>query len=144
MAKTLFDLANSLEKRAANLPLKVSGVAVSTAFAIIDDLSKVTPVDTSQAVSNWQVALGGKVGSKIPPHYPGEAGSTKAASSKQTREKARNVLQSKRPGVTIFISNVLPYIRRLNDGYSNQAPAGFVERSRLIGVKHIKKSKIRF
>lgn len=144
MAKTLFDLANSLEKRAAELPTKVSGVAVSTALAVIDDLSKVTPVDTSQAVSNWQVSLGAKVGSKIPPHYPGESGSTKAPSSKQTREKARNVLQSKQPGVTIFISNVLPYIRRLNDGYSKQAPAGFVERSALIGRKHIKKAKLRF
>lgn len=144
MAKTLFDLANSLEKRAANLPKKISGVAVSTAIAIIDDLSKVTPVDTSQAVSNWQVSLGSKNNSKLPPHFPGESGSTKSPSSKQTREKARIVLQSKQPGVTIFISNVLPYIRRLNDGYSAQAPAGFVERSRLIGIKHIKKSKIRF
>ena len=144
MAKTLFDLAKSLEKRAAELPTKVSGVAVSAALAIIDDLSKVTPVDTSQAVSNWQVSLGSKTSSKLPPHLPGERGSTKSPSSKQTREKARIVLQSKRPGVTIFISNVLPYIRRLNDGYSKQAPAGFVERSRLIGKKTIKKSKIRF
>ncbi len=144
MAKTLFDLANSLEKRAANLPKKVSGVAVSTALAIIDDLSKVTPVDTSQAVSNWQVSLASKTNSKIPPHYPGEHGSTKTPSSKQTREKARSVLQSKQPGVTIFISNVLPYIRRLNDGYSAQAPAGFVERAALIGRKTVKKSKIRF
>lgn len=30
---------------------------------------------------------------------------------------------------TIFISNNLPYIRRLNEGHSQQAPAGFVEDS---------------
>lgn len=144
MAKTLFDLADSLEKRAADLPLKVSGVAVSTAVVIVARLAIDTPVDTSQAVSNWQVTLGNKVNDKIPPHFPGEMGSTRGPSSKTTMQNAVNVLQNKRPGVTIFISNVLPYIRRLNDGYSKQTPAGFVERSVLIGRKHLKKTKIKF
>jgi hypothetical protein len=144
MARTLLNLANSLEKRAADLPKKVSGVAVSTALAIVNDLANVTPVDTSQAISNWQVSLGSKIDSKIKPHYPGEKGSTKTPSGNVTRENARNVLQSKAPGVTIYISNSLPYIRRLNDGYSNQAPAGFVERAVLIARKQVKRKKIKF
>ena len=35
----------------------------------------------------------------------------------------------------IFISNNLPYAKRLNDGYSGQAPANFVERAIKRAVK---------
>lgn len=144
MTKTLLDLANNLEKRAANLQAKGCRVAVSAALSIIDDLSNITPVDTSKAVSNWQVTLGSKTDARLNPHYPGEYGSTKSPSSKATRDNARNVLQSKKPGVTIYISNTLPYILELNEGSSRQAPAGFVQRSVLIGRKFVRKAKIRF
>jgi len=144
MAKTLLDLANSLEQRAAKLDSEACRVAVSVAETIIADLAYRTPVDTSQALSNWQVTLGSKVDNKIPPHYPGEGGSTRNSSAQATIDAGCNILRSKRPGVTIYISNVLPYIRRLNDGYSKQAPAGFVERAVLIGRKMIKKAKLRF
>lgn len=142
--RTLLELADSLEKRAAKLDDEACRVAIHTAETIVADLAYKTPVDTSQALSNWQVSIGSPVDSKIPPYYPGEGGSTRNASAQATIDAARNTLKSKRPGVTIFISNVLPYIRRLNDGYSKQAPAGFVERSVLIGRNVIKKAKLRF
>lgn len=144
MAKTLLDLANSLEQRAAKLDDEACRVAVSVAETILGDLVYKTPVDTSQALSNWQVTLASKIDNKIPPYYPGEGGSTRNSSAQAALENGRNILRSKRPGVTIYISNVLPYIRRLNDGYSKQAPAGFVERAVLIGRKTIKKAKLRF
>lgn len=144
MSKSLLDLANSLEQRAAKLDDEACRVAVYIAETIVADLAYKTPVDTSQALSNWQVSLGSPVDSKIPPYYPGEGGSTRNSSAQSTIDTAKNLLKQKRPGVTIYISNVLPYIRRLNDGYSKQAPAGFVERAVLIGRKTIKKAKLRF
>jgi hypothetical protein len=143
MAKGLLDLATSLEKKAKAIDEAASKLAVDTALTIVGDLAYKTPVDTSQALSNWQVSLGSPVDSKIPPYYPGEGGSTRNSSAQSTIDAAKNALKQKRPGVTIYISNVLPYIRRLNDGYSKQAPAGFVERAVLIGRKMRKNFKIK-
>lgn len=144
MAKGLLDLAASLEKKAKAIDEAASKLAVGTALTIVGDLAFKTPVDTSQALSNWQVSLGSPVDSKIPPYYPGEGGSTRNSSAAETINQARKILAGKKPGQRIFITNVLPYIRRLNDGYSKQAPAGFVERAVLIGRKMIKKAKLRF
>ncbi len=65
------------------------------------------------------------------------------ASAAETINQARAVLATKKPGQKIYITNNLPYIRRLNDGYSKQAPAGFVERAVLIGRKMRKNFKIK-
>lgn len=144
MARTLLDLAISLERRVDKLDKQASDAAVQVTLTILGDLVYVTPVDTSQALSNWQVELNDPASDKIPPYYPGEQGSTQRASAQATIQAARAVLRGKKPGDKIYLSNVLPYIRRLNDGYSAQAPAGFVERAALLGRKHAKKVKIEF
>jgi hypothetical protein len=92
-----------------------------------------TPVDTSQALSNWQVGLNSPVDDRIPPLVPGQKGSTQAASSTAALAIAEQTLLLKKAGETIYISNALPYIRRLNDeGYSPQSDH-FVERAVLAG-----------
>lgn len=131
----LLQLAKRLEKTAAGLDKQASDVAVKAATAILKDLVTVTPVDTSQALSNWQIGLGEAPSGKLPPYSPGLGGSTADKSAAAAIRAGIAILQKKKPGVTIFITNNLPYIRRLNDGYSKQAPAGFVERSALIGRK---------
>lgn len=131
----LLDLAKRLERTAKELDQKASDAAVEAATAIVKDLVTVTPVDTSQALSNWQVGLGEPPAGKVAPYFPGLGGSTADKSAAAALRAAIAVLQKKKPGVTIFITNNLPYIRRLNEGYSRQAPAGFVERAVLIGRK---------
>lgn len=143
MARTLLDLAISLERRIDKLDEEASKAAVQVALTILGDLVYVTPVDTSQALSNWQVSLEKPASDSIPPYYPGEQGSTQRASAQAALDAARAVLRGKKPGDTIYLSNVLPYIRRLNDGYSAQAPAGFVERAALLGRKQARKVKIK-
>lgn len=143
MAKGLLDLAASLEKKAKAIDEAASKLAVDTALTIVGDLAFKTPVDTSQALSNWIVTLETPSSDKIKPHFPGEGGSTQRASAAETLNSAKLVLRNKKPGQAIFITNNLPYIRRLNDGYSAQAPAGFVERAVLIGRKMRKKFKIK-
>lgn len=143
MAKGLLDLAASMERKAKAIDAAASQLAVETAQTIVGDLAFKTPVDTSQALSNWIVTLDAPSDNKIKPHFPGEGGSTQKASAAETINQARKVLSAKRPGQKIYITNNLPYIRRLNEGYSKQAPAGFVERSVLIGRKMKKKFKIK-
>ena len=143
MAKGLLDLATSLEKKAKAIDEAASKLAVDTALTIVGDLAFKTPVDTSQALSNWIVTLETPSSDKIKPHFPGEGGSTQRASAAETMNNARAILAKKKPGQKIYITNNLPYIRRLNEGYSKQAPAGFVERAVLIGRKMRKNFKIK-
>jgi|ERR1044072_121137 hypothetical protein len=142
MARTLIDLAEVLETKAKELDKNVSDIAVRVALTIIYELAYRTPVDTSQAISNWQVTLGAPASNTILPHYPGKFGSTYSASAAETVSIARLVLKTKKPGQAIFISNNLPYIKKLNDGSSTQAPAGFIERAILLGRKQLSNAKV--
>src|ERR1044072_8825569 len=36
---------------------------------------------------------------------------------------------------TVYIANSVPYIRRLNDGWSTQAPAGFIDAAVQVGIR---------
>lgn len=143
MANDLLGLADRLERKAKSIEKSASQTAVDTALAIVGDLAYKTPVDTSEALSNWIVTLDSPATQRISPHYPGEGGSTQRASAAETINNAKAVLKNKKPGQTIFITNNAPYIRKLNDGSSAQAPAGFVERAALLGRKMIAKFKIK-
>lgn len=50
-------------------------------------------------------------------------------------EKITAALVSYKLSDTINISNNLPYIRRLNEGHSKQAPANFVEKAVMVGKR---------
>ena len=143
MAKGLLDLAASMEKKARAVEEAACKLAVETAQTIVGDLTFKTPVDTSQALSNWIVTLDSPSTQTVKPHFTGEGGSTQRASAAETINQARAILAKKKPGRKIYITNNLPYIRRLNDGYSKQAPAGFVERSVLIGRKMRRNFKLK-
>lgn len=143
MAKrTLLDLANMLERIPDKIEKEASNVAVRVALTIVNDLVYVTPVDTSQAISNWQVELNSPVDSKISPHFPGLLGSTANASAVAAYQLAKSILETKKPGEKIYISNVLPYINKLNDGSSTQQARGFVQRAVLLGRLQVEKLKV--
>lgn len=91
----------------------VKRIARVTVIELIDR----TPVDTGQAASNWQVGLGA-----FPPGP--KLGFTNIPAA---RALALAMIEQRQAGQNVYISNLLPYIGRLNAGYSAQAPAGFVE-----------------
>lgn len=134
MARSLNDLANYLERLAIRLPEQRSNeLSKRAATVILTDLVAVTPVDTSKAISNWQVSLGSPSHIILPPYVPGKGGSTALASKDAALAVGKQIIEAKGPEQALFISNALPYIRRLNEGWSKQAPAGFVERAILLG-----------
>ena len=122
---TLQDLAKRMEAAAKELPDKVNEVSKKVATGITEYLATETPVDTSRALSNWQVGLGGPVRYEIEPHFPGFNGYTASPSSKQTILEAVAELDKKKPGETVYISNNVDYIEELNLGKSPQADPGF-------------------
>lgn len=139
MARNLLDLAQSLEAKAKAIDKTVSDMAVKVAMNLLNTLVYRTPVDTSAALSNWQVRLDSPAMNFIQPYVPGYNGYTQTASAAQTLLVGNAVLENKKPGQTIYISNSTPYIRKLNSGSSRQAPAGFVEASVLVARKTMPK-----
>ena len=121
-----------MDARAAALNSVGHELAKRKALAIISYLVRVTPVDTSRAMSNWQVALNTPVVAPRGAFFVGKKGSSYDASADTTMLFAQAVLQTKKPGDTIYISNVLPYIKYLDQGTSTQFPGGFQDGARLI------------
>jgi hypothetical protein len=135
---TLKGLAARMNARADDLDEEASAAAVSVALTIVGSLAFDTPVDTSKAISGWQIGLGSPVPTQRGAFFPGERGSTFRASAQATVADARNVLANKVPGQPIYISNPLPYIRRLNAGWSKQHPGAFVEAAVMRGREHLR------
>lgn len=132
---TLIDLAKRMRKLKKNVEKSASKRAVNIATAILDELTLETPVDTSKAVSNWQVGLGSPVDVELEAHVEGILGTTGAQSASITRESGKSILAKKKPGVPIYISNTTSYVRELNEGKYNN----FVERAVFSGKLKAKK-----
>ena len=96
----------------------VNGDARAAALSLLTGLVKTTPVDTGRAKGNWFVSTGAPNRSVDKERRAGQANS-----------QGQQVILSaeKEDFPTITISNNLPYIQRLNDGHSTQAPKKFVE-----------------
>lgn len=129
MGRTLKDLAKSMRARADAVETSASRLAVIGAKAAVEALVYVTPVDTSEHLSNWQVFIGSPGSDPLPPYFIGRQGSTQSASAREAIEQALIQLGRKQPGQRIFISNLGPAIVMLDQGWSSQFPGGFVPRA---------------
>lgn len=139
MARNLLDLANSIKKRKKELAILSSETSKKVAFQMLKHLTLVTPVDTSKALSNWQLSIGEPAQSEREAFFLGSKGSTKFASASKTVAEASSVLKSKKPGQSIWISNLADYIVDLNNGSSRQHPGGFVDSALIVGRETLKK-----
>lgn len=140
---TLQSLADDMRKVARNVETMASDAAVEVAKTILADVTVRTPVDTSKAASNWQASISEPVNSEIDAYNPGVAGSTAQSSVDEAYRAGVSVMQAKKSGESIFISNVTQYIEYLNRGSSTQAPAGFVERAVMLGKNKLKDIEVR-
>lgn len=143
-------LANNAQARFANY------LAIAVADAIIKELAASTPADTGTAISNWRVSLNTPLGDVIPAHVPSPKGrvkngvwqhtvdplTTMGANAPDTISNAQNVLQNKQPGQIVYITNNVEYILLLDGGSSDQIPANFVERARIVGEGVLKQQSI--
>lgn len=136
---TLLDLAKRLEGIAATVDERGNEAKKKVATVIIKDLIPATPVDTSRALSNWIVTNGQANNFSILPHVSGHFGSTRGPSMSAALADAMQQIAKAKPGVPLFITNNLRYIRDLNTGTSKQAPSGFVERSVMLGRNALKR-----
>jgi hypothetical protein len=83
-----------------------------TALILYGELVKNTPVDTGRAKANWNIDIN----------------TVDTSKTENTTSQHKNITKTKITD-TVFVSNHLPYIERLDQGYSQQAPSGFVDQS---------------
>lgn len=75
-----------------------------------------SPVDSGAARSNWLASVG----------FPDA--STTDVDIQGAINKGAAVIAGAGDYETIYISNNLPYIQRLNEGWSQQAPSGYIDK----------------
>lgn len=97
----------------------VAGVAADIGRAVTGRVADATPVDTTHAKTNWIPSVG-------TPHE-GVAGSKEDPSSVEQSVGLAQLQSYRLEQGDIFVTDDVDYIERLNEGSSDQAPAGFVE-----------------
>lgn len=85
---------------------------------LLNGLTRVTPVDTGRARGNWFVGINTSIRSIDNERRAAQA----VVNGVKVIDRAKTLDYPE-----IVLSNNLPYIERLNDGYSTQAPKKFVE-----------------
>ena len=105
---------DSLAKYCAKAGDKVELVVRKTAIQLQASMIEKSPVDTGRFKSNWQCGLGNA------------NADTSAAANSDALGRTTTVIAGYKPGQTIWLTNHLPYAKRLENGWSKQAPAGMV------------------
>lgn len=149
-----------MQKRAKDFPVAAARLTRTIASVIGEDVVRETPVDTGSARSNWIMLVGQIANYTIPAYVPypkthqsayayragqAAAGHVHALGTGDKEEQGNLVaalsqhfeaIRSYDPSkdTTIYLSNHLPYIGRLNLGSSPQTAAGFVNRAVEKGV----------
>jgi hypothetical protein len=155
---TLRQAASRLEKISTALEADVNQLATDIVSGVAGELARNTPVDTALARSNWITSTGAPHVGVLFPYKPypsrysrGPRGGRRTGGNFRERintnsviEQARVAMIRRRPDETIYITNNVDYIGHLNDGKSQQAPAGFVQRAVIVGSSNaIRKFKFR-
>lgn len=119
------------------IDVAIENVVKAVTLGITDELIETTPVDVGWARANWVPSIGAPA-----------PGSPIARSTQEREAAAPGAQASQAAGIAsvagyklnrgaVFISNNVPYLKELNEGSSQQAPANFIEASIDRGVAGI-------
>lgn len=111
-----------------NVELILAETVVETAATVIF----ATPVDTGRARNSWLTGVNSAPSGFGAPK-PGGTDASAMATSVATTLRVDDV------GVIV---NNLPYIKKLNNGSSKQAPAGFVQKAAQTAVRAIRSRRL--
>lgn len=133
----LNQFGDKIKRVAVDVPKNADEIVRKVALAADQTIAMATPVDTGRARANWQVGIGAAPGGTV--EYSG--GGAGAASYAIGAAQSVVTTYKGQPG-GIWLVNNLPYIQRLNEGWSAQAPAKFVEQAIDTAVTAIRDSKV--
>lgn len=107
------DLRKLCDKAQGRLDLVVRKTALELQTSIV----MMSPVDTGRFRGNWQMGFNA---------INADTNSAEDKSGGAAIARTAAALSKWKPGDTIFLTNSLPYARRLEYGWSKQAPQGMV------------------
>lgn len=130
---TMVHLSRTIQEN-ADKKVRMCALAMDTALVMA------TPVDTGKARSNWQVSIGQPEYGVREAYVPGKGQSTIGVCTQAALDHGKAIIMqynSNTQSKEIWISNPVPYIGKLNNGHSAQAPSGFVEKAIMVGINAI-------
>lgn len=140
---SLSGFANNMRRRGRRVETQANRVKREVALIADREVVLETPVDTGRARSNWIVSLNAPVVTPREPYSPGEKlGKGERLNAQAAIQQGTERIVVAAPGQDIYISNNVNYIGRLNEGYSAQAPAGFVQSAVARAVAHVRKARL--
>lgn len=139
----LKSLARRMQKLEITIAKEANRIAQVVATEMLKELVLGTPVDTSQALSNWQVGLGAGNYTTRLPFYLGFRGSTQGQSASQAISVGISQIAKKKPGQPLHLTNALDYIEGLEDGSISRQPGGFVARAMAVGKYTVLNSNLK-
>lgn len=103
-------------------------VVLRTHATLVSNPPAGTPIDLGWASANWFISVGGPTTGNGGQLDADNLAAVWAREGQQASSVARFVTgYDYTNGQTVHIGNNVPYINRLNNGWSGQAPAGFVD-----------------
>ena len=128
---SLKGFARRIKNRAKQVEEGVNRVIKDAAIGVDQTVVLATPVDTGRARANWRTSLGSPIREATEDtNWGGELAASVAT------------IKGRKTDENIYISNNVPYIGRLNDGSSAQAPSGFVQTAIRVGASKIRTGRI--
>ena len=131
--ENLEEFNKGLDKFIKSIPEEFINVAHrKIALDILTGVTKRTPVDKGRARLNWQLSIGTpaadikEVGQSGGPPLSAGAVPSLQEVGQTVVDEANKELKNLKPFGTAFISNNVNYIGYLDEGSSQQAPAGMV------------------
>jgi hypothetical protein len=118
-SKSLTEFKTHMLLRAVELGEGVKTVVRKAAVAADQAAVMGTPVDTGRARANWITSIGSPASGEVAPDPSGAS-----ALQQNLTEVAKYALRD-----GIFMTNNVPYIGRLEEGYSKQAPNGMLKQA---------------
>ena len=126
--------ANRIRELGRRVETGSDELVIKTALAVSQTVTLATPVDTGRARGNWQAEVGTPATEEV---------DREDESGRATIEINAQVIQTyEGTAQAVYLSNNLPYIGRLNEGHSAQAPAGFVEQAVAEGVRAVRGTRV--
>lgn len=124
-AKEMDDIALEVERNTLKITRRVS-------LDVVQYLAYTTPQLSGQASGNWKTTVGS----------PASDWDEGPSNPNVSISAARAALATLGKDQEVYIANNVPYIERLNEGYSGKAPVGFVEAAELVGLDSIERLKL--
>lgn len=132
---TLEQFAQRIRTIGTDIVVNSDRNAAATAGLILQGVVVGTPVDTGRARANWVVSLGS-------PQLATTKNLDKGGTATISRGRAVTQNYVSASGQSIYICNNLPYIQRLNEGWSAQAPPGYVQAAVQTAVAYLRTRRV--